>query len=120
MSKTDGVTSKNETQGSSAPTTPDKNDDRLEEQKLTPTRSTRSATRAKSGVSTPDRPSDASPIKSKTKEIKTEIQEVEEKNGDLIAFYNLVFVKEIKDFALKFAQKGSVFIYHFFKSCFFF
>ena len=90
----------NEDQGAAAPSSPDKAAQGTEEQKLTPTRSTRSASKANKDDF-------------KSVQIKTEPQEEpKEKNvteatyGDLIEFYNHVYVKEIKDFALKFAQSS--------------
>lgn len=84
----------------------------MEDAKLTPTRSTRSATRAgkEDQSSTPDKTSNEASAKAKILEAVKQ-NENDEKHGDLIEFYNLVYVKEIKDFALKFAQVRSVNIF---------
>ena len=92
------------------PSTPHKSEQKTEEQKLTPTRSTRSATRAskEEQVLTPEKTTTDASVKAKITEIVQQQRENEEKYGDLIEFYNLVYVKELKDFALKFAQTRSV------------
>lgn len=105
--KTEGAALKGAMQGT--PSTPHKSEQKTEEQKLTPTRSTRSATRAskEEQVLTPEKTTTDASVKAKITEIVQQQRENEEKYGDLIEFYNLVYVKELKDFALKFAQTRS-------------
>eukprot|EP00794_Sanderia_malayensis_P018721 gene18721-20610_t len=97
-------------QDGKAPTTPVKTEKSMEELKLTPTRTTRSAAAkasAREEQKTPEKAksSEPRPGKSEAKDLKSK-PEFEEKFGDLIEFYNLVYVKEIKDFALKFAANA--------------
>ena len=111
--KTEGASSKSGMHGNSS--TPEKIEQRTEELKLTPTRSTRSATKASKEEqnATPEKPA-ANESSAKVKNADCEKKnEIEEKFGDLIEFYNLVYVKEIKDFALKFAQARTVCVYLF-------
>ena len=105
--KTEGASSKNDLHGN--PSTPSKNDQKQDELKLTPTRSTRSATKANredQSVSVEKSVKESS-AKPKTSDSDKK-NECEDKYGDLIEFYNIVYVREIKDFAMKFAKAQTV------------
>ena len=105
--KTEGISSKGDSHGN--PSTPSKGDHKQEELKLTPTRSTRSATKAnrEEQSATVEKSTNDSSATAKAAE-PCKKNECENKYGDLIEFYNLVYVKEIKDFALKFAHAQTV------------
>ena len=100
-SKTEGASSKND----GHPSTPIKGEQKQEELKLTPTRSTRSSTKAnrEDQSSNAEKSSIDSPSRAKASDLDKN-NELQDKYGDLIEFYNAVFVKEIKDFALKFSK----------------
>jgi len=99
--RTEHASSKND----GHPSTPSKGEPKQEELKLTPTRSTRSSTKAsrEDHSSIAERSSVDSPSRAKATELEKN-NEFQDRYGDLIEFYNAVFVKEIKDFALKFSK----------------